>query len=257
MIKKEKKEKKTREKKVKEKKTKEKKPREKKPKKPKKVKEPKPKKEKKVKEKGEAKSGGKKKLLILIPLVAAVAAVVVLFVLPKVRGGSEPSAEDTGQSDQAGQEEGEDGQEDEAGQEEEEEEKEADPENRDPADDGNDIDEEGTEPLSVSQAVNYIMTLPPSLLGLDGVNMNEYDIYPGGAVVRVDGMACTEMSVYRKSDTAGTNNIVGTYLLSRGEIRHMFKLDKLTKQVTEIALPDAEPADEGSEEGEGGEAEED
>ncbi len=254
MLKKAKKEKK--EKKPREKKVKEKKPREKKPKKPKKPKEPKPKKEKKVKGKGEEKKGGKKKLLILIPLLAAVAAVVVFVVLPKIRGGSEPSAEDTEQSEQAGQAEQEG--EDEAGEEGEEEEKEADPENRDPADDGNDIDEEGTEPLSVSQAVNYVMTLPPSLLGLDGVNMNEYDIYPGGAVVRVDGMACTEMSVYRKSDTAGTNNIVGTYLLSRGESRHMFKLDKVSKQVTEIPLPDAEPADEGSEapeEGEGGEDE--
>ncbi len=228
---------------------------EKKPKKQKQPKQPKPKKEKKVRAEGEEKKGGKKKLLILIPLLAAALAVVVFVVLPKIRGGSDQPAEDAEQSEQAGQEEEgqeEKGQEDEDGQEEE---KEVDPENRDPADDGNDIDEEGAEPMSVSQAVNYMMTLPPSLLGLEGSSMTEYDIYPGGAVVRVDGMACTEMSVYSKSDTAGTNNIVSTYLLSRGEIRHLFKLDKVTKQVTEIPLPDAEPAPEDSGEGDGEDAE--
>jgi len=202
------------------------------PKPPKPKKQPKPKKPKKVKAadnaagEGEKKKGGKKKLLILIPLIAIVAAGAAFFLL---RGkGEEPPPEDETQAEVA---------------ETNEEEEPADPENRDPNDDGNDIDEEGTEPISVSQAVNYVMTLPPSLLGLPGTVMNEYNIYPGGAVVRVDGMACTELSVYSKNDSAGTNDIVGSYLLSRGETRRLFKLDKLTKQVTEIPLPDAEPAE--------------
>ncbi len=218
---------------------KEKKPRKEKEKKPKKVKPkkaPKPKKEKKPKPKkqkppkksnakanGQEAEGGKKSklklLLIIIPLVLAVSAAGVFVVLPKVRGKAD-APEETEQTEET---------------EEPEEEAQEEPEEGESPDPG--IDEEGVEPLTVSQAVNYMMTLPPSLLGLEGASMNEYDIYPGGAVVSVDGMACTELSVYMKSDAAGTNDIKGTFLLSRGSMRRLFKLNRLTKEVTEIALP--------------------
>ncbi len=240
----------------KEKAKKEPKPKKEKPKKEKPKKVPKPKKEKKPK-KGQAanananpeeegkKKGGLKKLLIIIPLLLAVVATGVFVVLPKIRGKADAPAEE--ETEQA--EENTDGNAEDNGDDETEAAEDEAPE------DGTGIDEKGSEPLSVSQAVNYVMTLPPSLLGLEGASMAEYDIYPGGAVVRVDGMACTELSVYDKNDAAGTNDIKGTYLLSRGSVRRLFNLNKLTKEVTEIELPEAEPEAE-TESPEEGEAEE-
>ncbi len=225
------KEKKTKEKKPREKKVRVKKPKKEKPKKEKKVKPPKAKKVKEEKKDGGQKKGGKKKLLfIIIPVLAVAVAASVFF----IKSRNKEDVPDTAAVDETEQ----DGENGEGSGEEEEEEK------TEEIEDGNDVDEEGVQPLSVSQAVNYVMTLPPSLLGLSGASMADYQIYPGGAVVRVDGMACTQLSVYSTTEKAGTNDIVGTYLLSRGEVRHLFKLDKATKQVTEIPLPDTEPTEE-------------
>lgn len=113
------------------------------------------------------------------------------------------------------------------------------------SDEGDDENTEDTEseeetenPISVSDAVNFMQTLSPQLLGLSGSSMAQYKVYPSMSVVLVDGMECSELSVYSQGKESGTNDIEGIYLLSRGELRHLYRLDKKTEQVTEIPLSD-------------------
>lgn len=233
-----KKEKEKKEKPKKEKKPpKEKKPKEKKPPKPKKVKPPKPKKEKapkKKKAKGAedadgGKKGGKKKLLLLIilVLVVAAAAVAAVFTLRAIRGGGDQALEASEGEVSEGEAEGEEGE-----------------ASGEPGEDAEDQTPEPTaapDPIRITTAMTtaetleYIRRFTPASLGLSGQSMDDYEIYASENIVLVDGYTCTELSVYSKDDSAGTNDIEGWYLLSRGSDHKLFSLDKETGQLTEIA----------------------
>lgn len=117
---------------------------------------------------------------------------------------------------------------------------EANDENAEDADDAESQKEETQDPISVSDAVNFMQTLSPQLLGLSGNSMAQYRIYPSMSVVLVDGLECSELSVYSQGKESGTNDIEGIYLLSRGELRRLYRLDKKTEQVTEIPLSDTQ-----------------
>lgn len=91
--------------------------------------------------------------------------------------------------------------------------------------------------LTISEAVNFLLSLPPETLGLDGNTMSDYQVYPATEVVFVDGLSCSKLFVYRTDDEAGTNKIQGVYLLSRGGQRSLFSLDQSDGTVTELPLP--------------------
>ncbi len=89
--------------------------------------------------------------------------------------------------------------------------------------------------VSKGEAVEYIESLSPSVLGLEGESMEEYEVYPGERVVLVEDIPCTEIDVYSVT-AAGTNDIQGRYLLTKTGPRRLFRLDTFTKQVTELPL---------------------
>lgn len=89
------------------------------------------------------------------------------------------------------------------------------------------------------EAVEYIKSLSPSVLGLEGESMEEYGVYPGERVVLVEDIPCTEVDVYAIT-AAGTNDIQGRYLLTKTGPRRLFRLDTFTKQVTELPLSGGE-----------------
>ena len=233
MAKKEPKEKKPKEKKVKEKKPpKEKKPKQKKPPKPKKEKAPK----KKKADGGEGgKKGGKKTLLLVLILVAVVAAaaVVAVFTLRSIGGGKDQTLEETEDGEEEG-EGSEDGEESGDGEEGEE-----------SGEDGEDADAAPTpskapDPLRVTTAMTtaeteeYLRRFTPASLGLSGESMDDYEIYAADNVVLVDGYTCAELSVYSKDASAGTNDIEGWFLLSRGSDRTLFRLDRESGELTRL-----------------------
>ncbi len=88
---------------------------------------------------------------------------------------------------------------------------------------------------TVPESVDYIRTLPPAKLGLEGDSMDAYEIIPEGNVVLVDGVQCTEMFVYRVDEETGTNCFMGSYLLSRADNR-LYSLDQDTGIVTPVDL---------------------
>lgn len=88
---------------------------------------------------------------------------------------------------------------------------------------------------TVPESVDYIKSLPPAKLGLEGDSMDSYEIIPEGSVVLVDGMQCTEVFVYRVDEKTGTNCYMGSYLLSRADSR-LYSLDQDTGIVTPVDL---------------------
>lgn len=97
--------------------------------------------------------------------------------------------------------------------------------------------EEKPAALTVSETVDFLMSLPPQTLGLPGTRMSEYLVYPAMEVVSVDGLTCSKLSVYRINEETGTNEVQGIYLLSRGAERRLFRLEEDGEEVTELALP--------------------
>lgn len=68
--------------------------------------------------------------------------------------------------------------------------------------------------MTVEETMDFFNGLSPSVLGLPGESMSEYQIYPSEKAVPVDGLPCMKIIVY--GDTSvGTNEPEGIFLLAR------------------------------------------
>ena len=88
--------------------------------------------------------------------------------------------------------------------------------------------------MTVSDVVSYFKGLSPSVLGLEGESMDDYDVYPMEGLIRVNGAEVAEVSVY--SDESGANQILGTYLVTRSGVRKVYRFNPWTKEVEELDL---------------------
>jgi hypothetical protein len=91
------------------------------------------------------------------------------------------------------------------------------------------------EPITLAEALDYIKTLAPSQLGLDGTSMSEYEVYALDGSATVDGRPCLRLKVCSTNNASKTNLPVGTYLLT-GDKRHLYSLDEVNRKVTEIKI---------------------
>ncbi len=91
---------------------------------------------------------------------------------------------------------------------------------------------------TMTDSVDYIKSLSPGALGLEGDSMEEYEVIPQGGVVLVDGHQCTEVDVYAKDDKAGTNRFLGSFLLDRSS-GQLYRLDQDSDTVTPVDLTEA------------------
>ena len=230
-----------------------------KPKKEKKPKAPKPKKEKKPKkgkgaggEDGEStgKRGPNKKLLILligIVLLMGIAAFLVIKVFklfPSLVPEEDPTPTETVEAGE-GEEPGEDA---EPGEDEEpagDADAEGEPAGGEAAPPEETEDTPETEQrypaeihtqITNAQVMEFIESLSPSLLGLEGEDMSDYEMFASDNVSIIDGIYCTQVRVYSKNPSAGTNDIEGIYFVTRGNARHLYRYDEFTETVTEIPL---------------------
>lgn len=200
------------------------------------------------KEKKEKKPGGKKRLLIIPPLLLVVA-LAVGFTIFRTRGAPQPdtSQAPAGVSEGAGE-----GSQESAG-----EGAEGLPENGAPADPPpSPAASPSDQAMTAQETVQYVRSLSPQVLGLEGDSMSSFEIYPSDHVVPVDGVLCTELSIYSNDGSAG-NDIEGMYLVSRGADHRLFRLDKSTGAVTELSPAPANagrtPPPQPSEDQDGGE----
>ncbi len=85
--------------------------------------------------------------------------------------------------------------------------------------------------ISLAEAINYVENLDPAQLGLDGEDMDEYEVLPNQFIVPVDGLLCSELMIYSRNGKTGTNELVEKILISRGPERQIYRLDPDTAQV--------------------------
>lgn len=95
----------------------------------------------------------------------------------------------------------------------------------------------GSSDRTVTQVVESLRELPPSVLGLEGETMDDYRIYTQDGIAWVDDIPCLRMSVYRMEE-GGINEIAGHYFLSTDGL-HVYKLNVGTNQVVELDIQDA------------------
>ncbi len=88
---------------------------------------------------------------------------------------------------------------------------------------------------TMTDSVDYIKSLSPDDLGLEGDSMEEYEVIPQGGVVLVDGHQCSEVFVYAKDEKAGTNRFLGSFLLDRSD-GQLYQLDQDSGTVTPVDL---------------------
>ena len=75
-------------------------------------------------------------------------------------------------------------------------------------------EEEEAPPTSISEQKDYFYTLDPRKLGLEGDDMNDYQVYPKQGWVLIDDISCREMSVYLEDVRTATNTYMGSFYLS-------------------------------------------
>lgn len=90
--------------------------------------------------------------------------------------------------------------------------------------------------ISLSDAVNFVEKLSPSLLNLPGESMAEYEILTNQYIIPVDGLLCSEVMVYNRDDSTGTNELMATLLVDRGPDGRLFRKERETGEVVEVDL---------------------
>ena len=88
---------------------------------------------------------------------------------------------------------------------------------------------------SVSQrsARKCLEAMSPAELGLPGESMDQYEVLPMDGTEMVDGKPAIRLHVYNDHNVAGSNDIMGMYLMTiDGE--HLYRLDLGTNEVIEL-----------------------
>lgn len=83
----------------------------------------------------------------------------------------------------------------------------------------------GSAVTNVSEQVEFFENLSPSLLGLEGASMSEYELYAMDGWSFVNEEPCRQINVYYINMPAGTNRFQGTYFIS-GDLQRLYSMDK-------------------------------
>ena len=89
------------------------------------------------------------------------------------------------------------------------------------------------EVMTMTEAVDFLMSKPPASLGLDGSSMEDYRVCALDGAVLVDGEPCMRIYVYSADNPQQTNELEGSYLMS-GDGRHLYRLHEETDTVEEL-----------------------
>ena len=89
--------------------------------------------------------------------------------------------------------------------------------------------------LSTEQMMDYIQSLSPSVLGLEGTSMEDYDLLIQDGSVLIDGIPCVRINAYQMSGQ-GTYEIGGNYFLSL-DGAPLYRLDVASNSVEELDTP--------------------
>jgi len=89
------------------------------------------------------------------------------------------------------------------------------------------------EGMTMHEAQEYLESLTPEMLGLEGESMDDYDVFTFDGTVIVDNRACVRMNVYSIDNVQQSNEFMGCYLMSL-DGRHLYRLDTSTQEIVEL-----------------------
>lgn len=87
--------------------------------------------------------------------------------------------------------------------------------------------------LSEDEMLDFMESLSPSVLGLEGTSMDSYDLLVQEGSVLIDNNPCVRINVYQIDSRTGTNTIGGNYFLSL-DGSHLYRLDVANNSVEEL-----------------------
>lgn len=90
--------------------------------------------------------------------------------------------------------------------------------------------------MTSDQMMDYMQSLNPAVLGLEGSSMEGYDLLMQDGSVLIDGNPCVRINAYRIDSQTGTNEIGGNYFLSV-DGSHIYRLDVASNSVEELEVP--------------------
>lgn len=90
--------------------------------------------------------------------------------------------------------------------------------------------------LSTDQIMDYMASLNPAVLGLEGTTMENYELLIQDGSVLIDGNPCVRVNAYGTDQRTGTNTIGGNYFISL-DGSHLYRLDVASDTVSELAIP--------------------
>ncbi len=91
--------------------------------------------------------------------------------------------------------------------------------------------EEAQEVMTLVEMMDYVRTLKPSALGLEGESMSEYHLIPVQGSPLVDGEVCRHVNIYREDASTGTNTFISAYLVG---INKVYRLDEVERTVERV-----------------------
>lgn len=90
--------------------------------------------------------------------------------------------------------------------------------------------------MSADEIEDYIGSLDPAVLGLEGTSMDDYELLIQDGSVLIDGNPCVRVNAYYTDPNTGTYGIGGNYFISL-DGSHLYLLDVASDSVSELAIP--------------------
>lgn len=91
------------------------------------------------------------------------------------------------------------------------------------------LPQEEPQSLTLQEAIDYVTSLSPSYLGLQGSSMEQYTVLPQDGTVLLDNQPCLLLNIYQTSD----HQLQGSYLLQVSTMQ-VYHLDRSTGEVTPV-----------------------
>lgn len=97
------------------------------------------------------------------------------------------------------------------------------------------VQEPQSEGMTQIELVDFVKSLDPKTLGLEGSSMEDYEVYVMDGAVLVDDRSCAKVSVCDRNSPEGTNKIAGEYFVS-ADGAHIYHFDSENEKVTEVEI---------------------
>lgn len=92
------------------------------------------------------------------------------------------------------------------------------------------------EGMNAFEALDYMASLDPQVLGLPVMENSNYKYYLISGVVMAEGKPCVHINVYGPDPDTGTNTFMGSYLIASDK-SGLYRLDEVSKTITSLPLP--------------------